>query len=465
MNARILHDELQAREVPHSVEAEQAVLGALMLDNDAIDRIPDLRTEHLHRHDHRVIFECISKLILAGRAADMITVNEAAGALGKSDTIGGLAYLNRLSQSTPGSAGIVRWAEIVIDRWKLRGVLATAEEVKELVHGRNGRPVSEILDKAQAKFEALSESRATEPRLASQGLSEIIEDIDAQYHGAPLKATATGFTDLDAKLEGGMSDGELIIVAGRPSMGKTAFSMGIGGHVADSAGTVLVFSMEMPEKQLNQRNLARVGRIPLAHVRNGSKMTDADWPALTHATQILAAQPLVIDDTPGLTMMEITNRSRAVKRKHGLKLIIVDYIGLMTGGEGDNLTQQIGYYSRGLKALAKQLNVPVIALSQLNRGLEQRPNKRPIMSDLRDSGAIEQDADTILFLYRDEVYNPDSADKGIAEVIIGKQRNGALGRVGLGFIGEQARFTNLALGTPYGHAQPAHSRAKRGFDE
>jgi replicative DNA helicase len=434
------------RDVPKAIEAEQSVLGALLFDNDAIDRIADLRGEHFFRHDHRLIFETSSRLIAASRTADVITVFEALRAGGHAEQTGGLAYLNSLVQNTPGSAGITRWAEIVVDRWKLRGVISVADEIAEMAFHSNGKQVSEIISEAQAKFEPLSEARSFEPKLPGPLLTEIVTEIDERFHGAELDVVPTGLRDLDAKLGGGMRGAELIVVAGRPSMGKTAISMGIAGHVAEDGGTVLVFSLEMSGKSLHQRNLARIGGIPLPRILDGKKIRDEDWPRLTHAVSVMAEMPLFVDDTPSLSLAEIVSRSRLVKRKHGLKLIVVDYIGLMTGGTDERQDLRIGSYSAGLKGLAKQLDVPVIALAQLNRGVEQRPNKRPTMGDLRDSGAIEQDADVILMLYRDEVYNPDSPDRGTAEIIVGKQRNGETGPVRLAFIGEHQKFADLAPG-------------------
>lgn len=465
MNAR--QDNPEGLAVPpHSLEMEQAVLGALLVDNEAIDRIGELREDHFYRYDHRLIFRFITSLILNAKRADALTVLERASYAGKDQEIGGLVYLNSLAQNSLGSSNIARYSEIVVERWKLRGVISTVDEMSSEAFSPRGKSASEIIERGQANLEKLSESRTGGPVLAREGLAQLVTDIDEQYHGVLPKSLATGFADLDRKLDGGMNDGELIIVAGRPSMGKTAFAMCIAGHVveAERPMPVLVFSMEMPTKQLNMRNLARLGGIPLSHIKNGANMVDADWPGLTRAVQILADVPLFIDETPALSLMEITNRSRAIKRKHGLRMIMVDYLGLMSGGEGDNLTQVIGYYSRGLKALAKQLDVPVVVLAQLNRSLESRPNKRPMMSDLRDSGAIEQDADTILFLYRDEVYFPDSMDRGTAEVIIAKQRNGETGHVRLAFMGEYAKFANLAPG--YVQApRPDPKPAKRGFHD
>jgi replicative DNA helicase len=431
------------REVPASVEAEQSVLGALMSDNDAIDRISHLQASHFYRYDHRLIFEAIQKLIVSNRRADMITVFESLGTAGKAEPIGGLKYLNSLVSNAPGAAGIARWADIVIDRWKLRGLLSASDEVAEMVFNRAGKSVSEIISEAQAKFEPLAETKSFEPQLPGPILTQIVTELDERFHGAELAAVSTGFQDLDAKLGGGLRGSELIIVAGRPSMGKTAFSMSIAGYVAQHIGPVAVFSLEMSGKSLHQRNIARVGGIPLGHILDGKKFRDEDWPRLTHAVSVMSEMPMFVDDTSGMSLVQIVSRSRTIKRREGLSLIVVDYLGLMTGGTDERQDLKIGSYSAGLKALAKQLDVPVIALAQLNRGVEQRPNKRPTMGDLRDSGAIEQDADIILMLYRDEVYNPDTPDRGTAEIIVGKQRNGETGPVRLAFIGEHQKFADL----------------------
>jgi replicative DNA helicase len=448
---------------PHSNEAEQSVLGALLLDNDAIDRIPDLRADQFYRYDHRVIFDAITRMILANRRADIVTVFEWLGTAGKAQQVGGLAYLNSLAQGTPSAAGIRRYAEIVIERAQLRGILCAVDEIGAMVHNRAGRTAGEIIATAQARFEPLAEAKSFKPKEVGPLLTEIVEEIDRRFHGGDLPVVPTGFRDLDAKLGGGMRGSELIIVAGRPSMGKTAFSMCIAGHVAEKAGTVLVFSLEMSGKSLHQRNLARVGGIRLDHILDGKKIAEEDWPRLTHAVQVISEMPMLIDDESGLSVAEIVSRCRSVKRRAGLGLVIVDYLGLMTGGTSESQNLRIASYSAGLKGLAKQLDVPVIALSQLNRGVEQRPNKRPNMGDLRDSGAIEQDADVILMLYRDQVYNPDSPDRGTAEVIVGKQRNGETGPVRLAFDGEYQRFADLAPGyVPAPRKAP--EKARRGFE-
>ncbi|PXW23389.1 replicative DNA helicase [Paraburkholderia caballeronis] len=459
MNVPETFDENNLRVPPHSIEMEQSVLGALMLDNEAIDRIGELRAEHFYRYEHRIIFEALAKLIMSNRAADVMTVHEALSSSGRLDQTGGLKYLNSITGNTPGAANINRYAQIVVDRAKLRQLISAADEVQTEVFHRNGKTAEELITFAQEKFEPLSEGRAEGPRFIGQFLTPVIERIDQEYHGEAPQAISTGLRDLDFKLGGGINGGDLIILAGRPSMGKTALAMAIGEHVAETHGPACAFSLEMPGAQLTQRALARQGDMALQMLRNGSRMSDSEWPKLTHATQVLSEMNLLIDDTPGLSLVEIASRSRAVKRKHGLKLIIVDYLQLMTGGPNERHDLRIGSYSAGLKELAKRLDVPVIALSQLNRGLEQRPNKRPMMSDLRDSGAIEQDADTIIFLYRDEVYHENSPDKGVAEAIIGKQRNGALGTAYMTFIHEQAKFADLAMGyVPTPRTAPTKAR-------
>ncbi len=461
-------DERSLSVPPHSVETEQSVLGALLIDNDAYDRvIGTLRAEHFYRYDHRVIFECISKLLTMNRPADVITVFEWLRAAGKADQVGGLAYLNGLQASVASSANIGRYAQIVTERWKLRALIATVDEVSSMAFATQGRTASEIVEYAQAAIERIADDRENEPTLLGVALTRVVEKIDRQYHSGDAGANdrvPTGFTDLDHKLNGGFGSGNLIVVAGRPSMGKTALAMCFGDHAAEKVGPVAVFSLEMPSDELAQRAVARVGEMPLTRVMDGSKMLDGDWPLLTRAIQRMAGTPVFIDETPAVTLGHIKARTKAIKRKHGVSLVIIDYLQLMSASEGENRTQQVGANTRGLKALAKELNCPVVLLSQLSRKVEERTDRRPMMSDLRESGDIEQDADVILFVYRDEVYHPDTMDRGIAEIIIGKQRNGALGRVGLTYIGEQTRFADLAHGTSFG-LTPAPKRGKKGFDE
>lgn len=464
MNAPESFEDGSVRVPPHSAEMEQSVLGALMLDNDAIDRIGELRAEHFYRYQHRIIFDAISKLIVASRRADVMTVFEWLSSTGKLEATDGLKYLNAITQNTPGAANIARYAQIVLDRAKMRQLISAADEVSAQVFSPAGKTVDELIVFAQEKFEPLSEGATDEgPKFIGEFLTPVITRIDQEYHGDAPLAVSTGLRELDFKLGGGVNDGDLVIIAGRPSMGKSALAMAIGEYVAEKVGTALVFSLEMPGTQLTQRAMARQGDMPLQVLRNGSRMTDADWPRLTHATQVVSELPLMIDETPSLTLAQIASRSRAVKRKHGLRMVVVDYLQLMTGGPDENQNLRIGSYSAGLKALAKQLNVPVIALSQLNRALENRPSKRPIMADLRDSGALEQDADTIILLYRDEVYHENTPDKGVAEAIIAKQRNGGLSTAFLSFVHEQAKFCDLPMGyLPTPRTAPVKSR---GFND
>ncbi|SDV47553.1 replicative DNA helicase [Chitinasiproducens palmae] len=453
MNVPLSDPQIESLKVPpHSIEAEQSVLGGLLLDNAAWDRIADFVGEaDFYRYDHRLIFQHIGRLIAGARPADVITVFESLSTAGKADEVGGLAYLNALAQNTPSAANIRRYAEIVRDRGVLRKLVSVADEISGGAFAPQGREVRQLLDEAESKIFAIAEEGAR-----AQGgfaeikplLSKVVERIDTLYHQdnpSDVTGTPTGFVDLD-RMTSGMHGGELIIVAGRPSMGKTSFSMNIGEYVAIEYGLpVAVFSMEMPGEQLATRMLGSVGRLDAHRLRTG-KLTDEDWPKLTHAVQKMGEAQIFIDEQGALNPMELRARARRLSRQCGqLGLIIIDYLQLMSAASsGENRATEISEISRSLKSLAKELNVPVVALSQLNRSLEQRPNKRPVMSDLRESGAIEQDADVILFIYRDEVYNPDSQDKGTAEVIIGKQRNGPIGTVRLTFLGQYTKFDNFA---------------------
>ncbi|SPE24425.1 replicative DNA helicase [Burkholderiales bacterium] len=457
MNSPVADPQLAAvRTPPHSVEAEQSVLGGLLLDNSAWDRIADrLVGEDFYRHDHRLIFQHISRLIEQSRPADAITVYEALQTSGKAGDAGGLVYLNSLAQNTPSAANIRRYAEIVRERAVLRRLVGVGEEVAAAALNPQGRDAKQILDEAETKVFQIAEQGARdrggfvklEPLLTR--VVERIQELFERASPSDVTGVPSGFTDLDAKTAG-FQEGDLIIIAGRPSMGKTALALNIGQHVAIDMGMpVAVFSMEMGAEQLAMRLLGSVGRIDAHRLRTG-RLTDEDWPRLSEAMERMHAAPLHIDETPGLNALELRARSRRLAREYGkLGLIIVDYLQLMSASSmGENRATEISEISRSLKGLAKELKVPVIALSQLNRTVEQRTDKRPVMSDLRESGAIEQDADVILFIYRDEVYNPDSPDKGIAEIILGKQRNGPIGRVQLRFGGEHTRFDNLSLSSP-----------------
>ncbi|WP_158903124.1 replicative DNA helicase [Burkholderia sp. L27(2015)] len=458
MNAPAKDPQIESLKVPpHSIEAEQSVLGGLLLDNSAWDRVADfLHDSDFYRFDHRLIFQHIGKLISMTRPADVITVFESLQVAGKSDDVGGLAYLNALAQNTPSAANIRRYAEIVRDRAVLRKLVTVADEISGDAFNPQGKEVRQLLDEAEAKVFSIAEegSRGTQGFLEIRPLlSKVVERIDELYHqdnASDITGTPTGFVDLD-RMTSGMHGGELIIVAGRPSMGKTSLAMNIGEYVGVEYGLpVAVFSMEMPGTQLATRMLGSVGRLDAHRLRTG-KLIDEDWPKLTHAMQKMSEAQIFIDESGGLNPMELRSRARRLSRQCGkLGLIVIDYLQLMSSAsQGENRATEISEISRSLKSLAKELDVPVVALSQLNRGLEQRPNKRPVMSDLRESGAIEQDADVILFIYRDEVYNPDSPDKGTAEIIIGKQRNGPIGTVRLTFLGQYTKFDNYAGGNAF----------------
>jgi replicative DNA helicase len=453
------HDaQVEALKIPpHSIEAEQSTLGGLLLDNHAWDKIGDLlRDDDFYRADHRLIWKHISRLIEKGRPADVITVYESLDAEKLAEDVGGLSYLNALAMNTPSSANIRGYAQIVRDRSVLRRLLSATDEISGLVYNRQGREVRQILDEAESRVFQIAEDGAR----GRQGFVELgplltqVRDRVQELHdmnSPDVTGVPTGYIDLDRKTSG-LQKGDLIIVAGRPSMGKTAFSLNIAEHVALEGGIVGVFSMEMGGTQLAMRMLGSIGRLDLHRLRTG-KLDDHEFSKFATALERLQEVKLHIDETPALTSLELRARARRLHRVYGkLDLIVIDYLQLMSasGGGGENRATEISEISRSLKALAKELDVPVIALSQLNRGLEQRTDKRPMMSDLRESGAIEQDADVIMFIYRDEVYHPDNENnKGIAEVIIGKQRNGPIGKVELAFLGQYTKFENLARPSGY----------------
>ncbi len=437
---------------PHSIESEQSTLGGLLLDNHAWDKIGDLlREEDFYRGDHRLIWKHISKLIERGKPADVITVFDSLDADKRAEEAGGLAYLNALAQNTPSAANIRGYAQIVRDRAILRRLLGSTEDIAESVYNRRGREVREILDAAESAVFKIAEdgSRGKQGFVEMSALVVQVRDRVQELHdlnSPDVTGVATGFTDLDQKTSG-LQAGDLIIVAGRPSMGKTAFSLNIAENIALEGGIVGVFSMEMGGTQLAMRMLGSIGRIDLHKLRTG-RLNDAEFSKFATALERLQEVKLHVDETPALPALELRARARRLHRLYGkLDLIVIDYLQVMSGSSNaanENRATEISEISRSLKALAKELQCPVVALSQLNRSLESRTDKRPMMSDLRESGAIEQDADVILFIYRDEVYNPDSQDKGTAEIIIGKQRNGPIGRVQLAFLGEYTKFENLA---------------------
>jgi len=440
---------------PHSVEAEQSVLGGLLMENSAWDRTADiLAAEDFYRHDHRLIFKHIMKLLEQGKPADAITVAESLENSAELQNVGGLAYIGALVQNTPSAANIRRYAEIIRERSVMRQLVAVGTGITESAFNPMGRNASQLLDEAEAKVFEIAEAGAKGQKgfvEIAPLLTQVVERIDMLYNrDDPSEVTGipTGYVDLD-RMTSGLQPGDLIIVAGRPSMGKTAFSLNIAENVALEAGLpVAVFSMEMGGTQLVTRMIGSVGRLDQHKLRTG-RLEEDDWQRLTYALGKLNDAPVFIDETPALNSMDLRARARRVSRQCGkLGLIVIDYLQLMSStSAGENRATEISEISRSLKALAKELDVPVIALSQLNRSLEQRPNKRPIMSDLRESGAIEQDADVILFIYRDEVYSKEDTkpeDKGVAEIIIGKQRNGPIGTVRLTFLGENTRFENYA---------------------
>ena len=449
------HDEVMTVSLPpHSVEAEQSVLGGLLLENSAYDRIADILTEEdFYRQEHRYVFRAIARLIELSRPADVVTVQEQLQQQDELSAVGGLPYLISLAQNTPSAANIRRYAEIVRERSVRRQLAKVGTEIAEMARNPQGREASQLLDEAENQVFQIAESNSR----GQQGflkmpnlLKEVVERIDMLYsrdNPDEVTGTSTGFIDLD-KRTSGLQVGDLIIVAGRPSMGKTAFSMNIAEHVAVNEHLpVAVFSMEMGGTQLVMRMLGSVGRLD-QHVLRTGQLGDEHWNKLNEAVVKLSDAPMYIDETPGLTALELRARARRLARQYGgkLGLIVIDYLQLMSGsGRGDNRASELGEISRSLKGLAKELSVPVIALSQLSRSVEQRTDKRPMMSDLRESGAIEQDADIIIFMYRDEYYNPDTQFKGLAEAIIAKHRNGPTGKVHLTFLGQCAKFDNAAV--------------------
>jgi replicative DNA helicase len=432
---------------PQSVEAEQSVLGGLMLEGQAWDRVADKITEaDFYRKEHRLIFRAIGALAEESSPADVVTVSEWLDKHQELQNAGGLAYLASLANNTPSAANIGAYANIVRERAILRNLIHTATRISGSAYSPEGQSASDILDFAERSIFDISEQGAHRRggfAPLKTLLTKAVDRIDTLFRAeSAITGVSTGFKDLD-DMTSGLQPGDLVIVAGRPSMGKTSLAMNIAESTAvGSKLPVAIFSMEMPGEQLAMRMMASLGRINAHKVRTG-KLEDDDWPRLTHAIGMLAEAPMFIDDTPALTPLELRTRARRLKREHGLGLIVVDYLQLMQAPESsENRATEISGITRSLKGLAKELGVPVVALSQLNRSLEQRPNKRPVMSDLRESGAIEQDADVIFFIYRDEVYNEDSQDKGTAEIIIGKQRNGPTGKVKLTFLGEYTRFEN-----------------------
>jgi replicative DNA helicase len=446
---------LQALKVPpHSVEAEQSLLGGLLIDNTAWDRLGGVLTDKdFYRPEHALIYKVIQRLVGDNHPADVITVHEAVKSEQGGDLVG-IDYLNSLAQSTPSAANIKGYADIVRDRSILRRLIEVSDNIVNSAFVTDGRSVRTLLDEAESRILQIGEegSRKSDYLEIEPLLKTVVARIDELYNrqgGSDITGIATGFIDLD-KQTSGLQKGDLVIVAGRPSMGKTAFALNIAENVALAEGLpVVIFSMEMSGEQLASRLLGSVGRVDQSRMRTG-KLQDDEWPRVTDAIARLSNTQILIDETGALSSLELRARARRIARNFGgtLGLVVIDYLQLMSGSGSENRATEISEISRSLKSLAKELQCPVVALSQLNRGLEQRPNKRPIMSDLRESGAIEQDADLIMFIYRDEVYHPDTTtDKGMAEIIIGKQRNGPIGTVRLSWQGPYTKFDNLAMGS------------------
>lgn len=438
---------------PHSVEAEQAVIGGLMLDNRRFDEVAEIiSAADFYRQDHRLIFGAAERLAGESEPLDVVTLAEFLERAGDIEDAGGLSYLAELAEKTPGAANINAYAVIVRERSTLRQLVEVSGRITDSAFNPQGRNSDEILDEAERNVFRIAESRVkdgTGPQAINPILTKALSRIEELFEsGETTTGLTTGFKDLD-EWTSGMQPADLLIVAGRPSMGKTSLAMNIVENALITTGApVLVFSMEMPADALVMRMLSSLGRIDQSRIRSG-RLEEDDWPRLTSAVSLLKDKPLYIDDTPALSPTDMRSRARRIARENNgqLGLIMVDYLQLMrVPGNTEGRTAEISEISRSLKGLAKELSCPVLALSQLNRSLEQRPNKRPVNSDLRESGAIEQDADVIMFVYRDEVYNEDSSDKGIAEIIIGKQRNGPIGTVRLAFIGKYTKFEDLARG-------------------
>ena len=435
---------------PHSVQGEQSVLGGLMLNSDAWNEISDkISSEDFYRREHQLIFKAMRALSEADQPLDVVTIAEELERRAELNEVGGMPYLGMLANETPTASNVPAYARIVREQSVMRQLIRVGNKIADSGYRPDGRPVDDLLDQAETEVFKIAEQKDK----GRQGFQDIqalltktVDKIDELFNSDDaLTGVSSGFSDFDGRTSG-LQKADLVIVAGRPSMGKTTFAMNMCENVAIGAGVpVAIFSMEMPAQALTMRMISSLGRINQQAVRSG-KLEDDDWPRVTSAVNILSQAKIFIDDSAALTPNEIRARCRRLQKEHGqLGMVMVDYLQLMRAPEaGDNRVNEISAISRGLKALAKELNCPVVALSQLNRSLEQRPNKRPVMSDLRESGAIEQDADLIVFIYRDEVYNEDSPDKGKAEIIIAKQRNGPIGTVNLTFQGQFTRFDNFA---------------------
>ncbi len=433
---------------PSSVEAEQSLIGGLMLDKQAFDKVADIvAAADFYRKDHQLIFAAIAALTQDGQACDVVTVSEFLDARGELPDAGGLEYIATLANETPGAANAKAYANIVRERSIMRSLINVGNEISGSAFTSDGRTASDLVDEAERMVFEIAEKGAR-GRAGFKPLRDILPEavdrIDLLHQSdGDITGISTGYHEFD-KMTAGLQGGDLIIVAGRPSMGKTTLAVNMAENAAIGGKVpTAIFSMEMPAQQLAFRMISSLGRVDQTHLRTG-RFPDEDWSRINTAVQLMSEAPVFIDDTPGLSPTEIRARARRLQREHGLGLIVVDYLQLMqVPGNKENRATEISEISRSLKALAKELNLPVIALSQLNRGVEQRTDKRPVMSDLRESGAIEQDADLIIFIYRDEVYNQDTPRKGIADITIAKQRNGPIGDFPLTFVGRYTKFENF----------------------
>ncbi len=444
---------------PNSVETEQSLLGGLMLDKSAWDKIADVvSADDFYRKDHRLVFQALAHLVENGHPCDVVTVSEHLDKRGELDQAGGLEYLATLANETPGAANARAYANILRERSVLRSLINAGNEIAGSAFATDGRSATELVDEAERIVFEIAEQGARGKagfKSLKQILPEAVDRIDMLHQSdGDITGISSGYNEFD-KLTAGLQPGDLIIIAGRPSMGKTTFAVNIAENAAiGSKEPTAIFSMEMPSEQLAFRMISSLGRVDQSHLRTG-RFPDEDWSRINTAVQLMSDAPIYIDDTPGLSPTEIRARARRLQREHGLSLIVVDYLQLMqVPGNKENRATEISEISRSLKALAKELSVPIIALSQLNRSVEQRTDKRPVMSDLRESGAIEQDADLIIFIYREEVYNPETPRKGIADISIAKQRNGPIGDFPLTFVGRYTKFENWVPDTYSDEAFP-----------
>lgn len=425
----------------YDLRAEQSIIGALLRDNNAVDNLGHLRAEHFYSPEHALIFREATRQITTGTRVDVVTVGSALQ--GRLDDA--MQYLNRMEQATPSAANVSRYVDIVIEKAIKRGLYLISGELAEWVTSHEA--AQDVADRAAARIEALAQFQVTsEPTLMADLLTEHAETLVARQEGL-IRPVSTGFADVDELLGGGLERGTLTVVAGRPAMGKTAFGLALARNAADNGDVALFLSMEMPKRQVMDRNISALARVPLTWMKEPTNNSQT-WENITHAYARAKDMPLYIDDQPGMNMLQLRAKARQVRRRAGkLGCLVIDQLSFLQGAESDNVAYALGEYTRALVAVSKELDCAVVLLAQLNRKCDDRTNKRPVLSDLASSGAIEQDAATAIFLYRDEVYNPDSPDKGICEVIVGKARQGSTGMRGLIYIGEQTRFEDMARGS------------------